>query len=144
MSAQIKDYFYVLLFIFTAFILIRGYSNQKKLIAKKSALKEQLKSLYHNQQSYLCYAAEYLGNNLIQFYGEPFGTSIRPEMKIFANSIGYPIKEVYADDKTPDKPDPEIRDGMANTAIVIETSSFDWNNFNRILKEESLVALKIE
>lgn len=144
MIVQPIDYFRVSFLILTAVLIIHSRLSRKNLISKKEALKERLKTLHNNQPSYLCYAAENLGNNLIQFYGEPFCTSVRPGMKIYANNISYTVKEVYADDKTPDQPDPEITSGMEETAVVIETNSFDWNNFNQKMKDDGLLALKIE
>jgi hypothetical protein len=65
-------------------------------------------------------------------------------MKIYDPSgVEYTVKEVYGDDKTPDKPSIEIPAGKANTAIVIETSHFNWQSFRENLQKEKVLALKL-
>ena len=123
-------------------ILFAVRSRKKASIINQKRI--QLKSLYKHEAFFLCNAADDLGNDLIQFYGEPHGGSVRGGMKISDPSgAEYTIKEVYANDKTPDKSDFEIPNGVMNTAIVIETKNFNWQNFRQNLKNEKVVALKL-
>lgn len=65
-------------------------------------------------------------------------------MKIIGfNGMEYTVKEVYANDETPDKPDAEIPSGMENTAIVIETNNWDWKIFEQNIKKDGVLALKV-
>lgn len=123
-------------------ILIIGWAYKKKV--SNRAKKEQLKGLYKDQPVYLCDDGEDLGDNLIQLYGEPFGVNIRPGMKITGpNGAEHTVKEVYANDKTPDKPDEEIPSGMEDTAIVIDANNWDWRIFKLNLKTDRVIALKV-
>ncbi len=125
------------------FFVLRSRKNESLINAKK----DQLKSLYKRETVFLCDGVEDLGDNLIQFYGEPFGISVRPGMKILDPSgaeAEYVLKEVYANDKTPNKPDSEIPNGMTNTTIVIETNNFNWENFRQNIKRDKVIALKLK
>lgn len=125
----------VLVFVF--FKIRKGNS----VIIKK---KTQLKKLHQGEAFFLCDSADDLGDNLIQFYGELFGTSLRPGMKIsILDSSKYTIKEIYGNSKTPNKPDGEIPDGTTNIAIVIEADNFNWQSFKQNLKREKIVVLKL-
>jgi len=136
-----KIYLLALAILLLIFFIVR--SQKKNSLTNKK--KTQLKSLYRRDAVFLCDAVDDLGKNIIQFYGEPFGTSARPNMKIFVpNGTQYTIKEVYTNDETPNKPDSEIPNGMTNTAIVIETSNFDWDSFRQSIKNEGVVALKLQ
>jgi|SRR3989344_4454487 len=134
--------FYLLVIAIPILVFFAVRSRKKNSLVNEK--KTQLKNLYKREAIFLCDAADDLGDNLIQFYGEPFGTSVRPGMKISdPSSVEYTIKEVYANDKTPDKPDIEIPNGMTNTAIVIETNNFNWQSFRQNIKRENVVALKL-
>ena len=85
-----------------------------------------------------------MGGGLVQFYGDPSGGFIRPGMRVnVPNARDYVIKEVYADDNTPDKPDSEISNVMENTTIVIETDDFDIDNIYQMMKSDKVIVLGI-
>lgn len=131
------------------FYLFLSLSVLKKRAKAKADKKAQLLNLYSHEGVYLCDSAEDLGQNLIQFYGEPHGTSVRPGMTIIdPGGVSHVVKEVYSSDTTNDphldQPDPEIPNGMTNTAVVIETKSFNWPAFQQQRKNGGgYVALKI-
>jgi hypothetical protein len=133
----------VLLILVPFVLLISSVIRVRKKNTVVNEKKTQLKNLYKHETVYLCDGIDDLGENLIQFYGEPFGISVRPGMKILVNGTEYTIKEVYADDETHDGPDSEIPNGMPNTAIVIESSSFNWGNLKQRLRQEGVIALKL-
>lgn len=107
---------------------------------KNQAIKVAMDKLKLNRQGqklFLCYSAEELNNNIIQLWGEPFGTSVKPGMTL-CDQYGkeYLIKEVYDDDSTPEKSDEEVLAGTADTPIVIETANWDWEGFKQGLKRD--------
>lgn len=133
---------YLLVLAIPLLVFFAFRSRKKNFLINEK--KTQLKSLYKREAVYLCDAVDDLGDNLIQFYGEPFGISVRSGMKISDPSgVEYSIKEVYANDKTPDKPDSEIPNGMTNTTIVIETKNFNWQSLKQNLKRDGVIALKL-
>lgn len=111
----------------------------KRRARAKAAVREQLLNVYNRDGIYLCYRAKPVGGNLIQFYGEPHGTSVRPGMSI-TDPAGqtHVVKEVYDSDRTNDPnldtPDAELTNGMRNTAVVIEAASFNWTSFREHLR----------
>lgn len=134
--------------IVVASLLAFSAIQKRRKNAIANSKKEQLKSLYKREPIYLCNAIDNLGKNrlgedLIQFYGEPFGTSVRPGMKISVSGVEYTIHEVYANDKTPGESDAEIPNGMPNTAILVESGNFHWGNLKQNLKQEGVIAFKL-
>lgn len=133
---------YLLVFLVFLYIFAEVRSRKNNLILREK--KTQLKNLYKNEAVFLCDAVEGLGRNLIQFYGEPFGVSVRSGMKISdLGGVEYLIKEVYANDKSPSKPDLEISNGMANSTIVIEAKNFNLQSFKQKFKSDRVIALKL-
>lgn len=65
-------------------------------------------------------------------------------MKIEICGAEHIIKEVYAHDDTPDKPDPEVAAGVPGTPIVIEKSTLDWKSFRQRLKSDMVVPLRLK
>jgi hypothetical protein len=135
------SYLYTLVvgFIILAFVVRRAFVND----SKRRVAKERLKSLNPRSALYFCNSAEDLGEHLIQFYGEPFGITVRPGMKIeIPYGQKYIIKEVYGG-AIPNKLATEILDGDKNTAVVIESDNFDWTSIKTRLKEDKIVGLKL-
>jgi hypothetical protein len=64
-------------------------------------------------------------------------------MKIIINGVEFEIKEVYAHDETPDKPDEEAPAEVFDTPIVIESGEIDWEAFKQDLKKELVIPLKL-
>ncbi len=118
--------------VFFVVLVIRS-RKKNSLITEKTA---QLKSLHKREAVFLC-------NFIEEIDGESINASVRPGMKINISGTEYVIKEVYADDKTPDKPDLEVAAGVSNTPIVIEKSTLDWKNFHQSLKRDLVVPLKL-
>lgn len=127
-------------FLLLVFFAIR---NRKKNL-RVSEKTMQLKSLYKREAVFLCNFIEQPNKNQLQLYGESFNSPLRPGMKITISGTEHVIKEVYANDKTPNKPDPEVLAGVPNTPIVIENGSWDWKSFRQNLKNEIVVPLKLE
>jgi|SRR3989344_1854211 len=133
---------YVLAFLITilVFVFVRG----RKKNASVNKVRTQLINLHKREAVYLCTAVEDLGDSLIQFYGEPVGSSARPGMTISdLSGEEYKIKEVYDSDSTPSKPNPEILSGNTNTAIVIEARNFNFENCRQNIKRDGMIALKL-
>jgi hypothetical protein len=134
--------FYFIIAILLIFVYFFFLARKNSSIV--SAEKDRLKKLHYDKTVFLCDEVEDLGSGLIQFYGDPIGGFIRPGMRInIPNGRDYVIKEVYAADDTPDKPDLEINSGMENTTIVIETNDFDFDNIYQVLKNSKVMVLNI-
>lgn len=123
------------------FIIMRSYKKKQKA---KAAL-QQLKVTHPQEGLFLCDSAEGVKENMVQLYGEAWQTAIRPGMRLrFPNGATYPVAEVYADDKTPDRPNEEIPAGSINTAIVVTAEHFDWDDFGRRLSDTGALGLVVE
>ena len=124
-------------------LIVIVFLNRKRK-ADVNTKKDEVRTFNKNQTVFLCDTAEDLGENMIQLYGEPFGASVRPGMKITGlDGREHVINEVYGVIKNPSKSDEEIPSGMKNTAIVVETDLWDWTLFREQRKKERIVALKL-
>lgn len=134
-------------FIFVIILIKVIFGKQSSAVKAKI---EQLKQSYSRETIYLCDSFDILGTtkeglDKLQFYGEAFGAPIRPGMKICSPSgLPYTIKEVYADDKIPDKQSAEIPVGKEGTAIYFEAKGFDWEGLRTKIKQDKVVPLKIQ
>src|SRR5688572_27976485 len=105
--------------------LLRG----KKTPREQDRLRDW-QAKYKDKKVFLCEGDEEVSTNVTQLYGYPVNTGIREGMKLIDHrGVQYTIKEVYADDATPDTPDKEINELSGNCAIVVETSHWDSKGF---------------
>jgi hypothetical protein len=137
--------FYLAIIIVLIFIslILQVRKNTQMARIKINEIKNKLKIVYENKNVFLCDEVEDCGD-MVQFYGEVVGDPIRPGMTIQVPSgKSYLIKEVYADDATPDKPDLQITSAMTNCSIVIDAGDFDFDSHQQLLAKEKVIILKI-
>ncbi len=124
-------------------ILILIYTRSQK---SRALIKEKRGQLNNasGKKFYLCDAVDDLGDNLVQFYGGAVGTILPGMQIIMPDGMSYIIKEVYGDEKIPDRPSAQIPDGMDNAAIVIEAPHFGFESLRPKLKQERVLALEVK
>lgn len=99
---------------------------------------------YKDKQVFLCSGNEEIQKNVMQLYGYPINVTILPGMKLLDHrGVQFTIKEVYADDSTPEKPNRKINELSVDSAIVIETAYWDKKGFSEQLKKEKVLAIQI-
>ena len=141
---------YIIIFIFLStglFMFI--YYSLRRSITKNNIAKVSTEKIKHNnvgKKIFICNSAEDLGHeNMLQLYGESFGTPLFPNMKLIDNrGVQFKILEVYADDNTPEVPDVKVEAGIKDTPIVISNTNWDWNYFSEILKRDAVVVFRLE
>jgi hypothetical protein len=132
----------IALFLFIYFGVKRSSVN-KNLIKENT---EKVKNQNKNKKIFICNSAEDLGHeNMLQLYGESFGTPLLPNLKLVdGRGMQFKIIEVFADDDTPEIPDIRVEAGIKDTPIVINNTNWDWNYFSEILKKEGIVVFRLE
>ena len=126
--------------IFLIILFVR--TRQHRLAAEK--IKNEIKNRYAGQTVFFCDNCEDLGKNLVQFFGDSCGGSIRPkDALILPDGRQYTIKEVYIADDTPSVPKKELTNGMKNCAIVIDSPRFNFATLNQVLKTETIAVFKV-
>ncbi len=126
-----------------ALIAISYIGKRKK--GFNTELIKKLRAQHPDGTYFYCTAVEDIGDNRIQFHGDLHGGDIRPGMKIIISEIGeYELKEVYAADKNPDKPDEMIINNSQDVAILIESRDINLDKLKRKIKQGKVIALSIK
>lgn len=114
-----KIEYFVLLFLIGYF----GWSLYKRDNLKKRINEIRIENADRNIL-FICTGVEDLGDNLTQFYGEVIGGDIYPKAQsVNINGNKYDVKEVYANEATPNKPSAVAPDNSTNVALVISDES---------------------
>ncbi len=131
----------LLIFFFLFRFMKKLKTETKAELAKVGIKKRELEEQQSSEPVFICYGADEIDTSLIQLHGTPYKTVLRPGMKVNVLGIEHPIKEVYANDNTPEKADLEIPENSEDVAIVIEFSGFDHKNFQQQLQAQGVLLL---
>ncbi len=132
--------FFLCFFIILVVVLyIRSQRSNAIVQRKLSELKTSLSGKY-----FLCDQADELGDDFIQLYGVSVGTGLKPGMKLIdLNNKTQVIKEVYAADEEPEKPDDFVPEGVEGTPLVFEDPGWNQKHFEQLLKKELVIPFKL-
>ncbi len=136
--------YFVIFPVFGLFLLnkwSKKHREKSKTLLSKAKL--ELEQSQSSEPSFICYGADDIDGSLVQFHGSPHRTALRPGMKLTVLGIEYPIKEVYANDDSPEKPDAQIPEGGEDVAIVVEAPGFDIKGLYQQLKEKSVLVFNV-
>ncbi len=133
----------ILIFFFLFRFIRKLKAEAKAEVVKVRAKKQELEAQQSSEPVFICYGVDEIDTSIVQFHGSPYKTALRPGMKVNVLGINYPIKEVYANDNTPEKADAEIPVNSEDVAIVIEINNFDIKNFYQQVQAQGIVQLKV-
>lgn len=132
-----------ILILIPVFVLSVIFLSRSRKAKEIEARRNYFKKLYNGQPFFLCDYIEEIDETVVQLFGEPCNTSLCPGMKITINGIEKIIKEVYANDDTPNEPDSMVMAGASDTPIIIEKSGWDWTSIQKDIKKNKLVMFKL-